>query len=100
MGRHIDAGWVERLAKPRLTWLTGRRAERLVGGVLVLFCASILVPLPATNTAPGIAVALTSFGLMERDGLLTLAGLALGLAWIAGLVALVTLAACGVQSFV
>ncbi len=79
-------GWVESLARPRLTFLSGPTAERLVGGVFVLFCASILVPLPATNTTPGIAIALASIGLITRDGLLVLAGLVLGVAWIALLI--------------
>ncbi len=79
-------GWIEALARPRLTLLSGPTAERLVGGVFVLFCASILVPLPATNTTPGIGVALASMGLITRDGLLVLAGLVLGTAWIALLI--------------
>jgi hypothetical protein len=61
-------GWVEALARPRLLILSGPTAERMVGGVFVLFCASILVPLPATNTTPGIAIALASIGLITRDG--------------------------------
>lgn len=74
--------WIEAIARPRLTFLSGPTAERLVGGIFVIFCASILVPLPATNTTPGIAVVLASMGLITRDGLLVLAGLILGLAWI------------------
>ena len=79
-------GWVEALARPRLTVLSGPTAERLVGAIFVMFCASILVPLPATNTTPGIAIALASMGLITRDGLLVLAGLVLGAAWIAILI--------------
>jgi hypothetical protein len=79
-------GWVEALARPRLLILSGPTAERIVGAIFVLFCASILVPLPATNTTPGIAIALASIGLITRDGLLVLAGLVLGTAWIALLV--------------
>ncbi len=75
-------GWLEALSRPRLTWLSGPLAERLVGAIFVLFCASILVPLPATNTTPGIALAIAALGLLTRDGLLVLAGLVLGLAWI------------------
>ncbi|MDM7985306.1 MAG: exopolysaccharide biosynthesis protein [Maricaulis sp.] len=81
-------GWLEALARPRLTWLSGPTAERLVGGVFILFCASILVPLPATNTTPGIALAIAALGLLTRDGLLVLGGLLLGLAWIALLMTL------------
>jgi hypothetical protein len=79
-------GWIEALARPRLTLLSGPTAERLVGAVFVLFCASILVPLPATNTTPGIGIALASMGLITRDGLLVVAGLVLGTAWIALLI--------------
>lgn len=81
-------GWLEALARPRLTWLSGPTAERLVGVVFILFCASILVPLPATNTTPGIALAIAALGLLTRDGLLVLGGLLLGLAWIALLMTL------------
>jgi hypothetical protein len=41
-----------------------------------------LIPLPATNTVPGIGIAIASIGLITRDGLLVLAGLAIGSAWI------------------
>lgn len=78
-------GWIERLVRPRLGFITGKRSERVVGAFLVCFCASILVPLPMTNTVPGFGVAIASFGLMQKDGLAVLAGLTLGTAWIAGL---------------
>jgi hypothetical protein len=79
-------GWIERLARPRLLLLSGPTAERLVGAVFVVFIASILIPFPATNTLPGIGIAMASIGLITRDGLLVLAGLAIGVAWIALLV--------------
>ncbi|MCI4644656.1 MAG: exopolysaccharide biosynthesis protein [Hyphomonadaceae bacterium] len=79
-------GWVEAIARPRLTFLTGKGPERVIGAVLCIFCASILVPLPMTNTVPGFAVALASFGLIQRDGLLVLGGLILGSLWVGTLV--------------
>ncbi|MEM1105645.1 MAG: exopolysaccharide biosynthesis protein [Pseudomonadota bacterium] len=79
-------GWVEALARPRLTALTGKAPERVIGAVLCVFCASILLPFPMTNTVPGFAIALASFGLIQRDGLLVLIGVFLGLAWIAFLI--------------
>ncbi|MFW6412550.1 MAG: exopolysaccharide biosynthesis protein [Oceanicaulis sp.] len=79
-------GWIEALARPRLKFLTGRGAERVVGAIFVLFCASILVPLPATNTTPGIGVAIASIGLITRDGVLVLLGLLIGTVWIALLI--------------
>lgn len=79
-------GWIEAFTKPRLTGITGKRSERIVGLFLCLFSASILVPLPMTNTVPGFGVALASFGLINKDGILVILGLLLGFAWIFGLV--------------
>ena len=75
-------GWAEKIARPRLTFLVHSAAERFIGVFLCLFCGSILVPLPLTNTQPGFAVALVSFGLMARDGAMMIAGLVLGVSWI------------------
>ena len=77
------AGWLEKLAHERLTWLTSISATRIVGALLLIPCASILVPLPLTNTVPGIAVALAAVGLIERDGLFVLLGIVGGLIWVA-----------------
>lgn len=75
-------GWLERLARPRALFLSGPTGERVVGVFLMAFCTSVLVPLPLTNTNPGIATAITSLGLLTRDGLLILFGLLMGTAWI------------------
>ena len=53
---------------------------------LLLFSASIMVPLPGTNTVPGFAVVLVAMGLLQRDGILVCIGSVLGTAWIATLV--------------
>ncbi|MCH8522524.1 exopolysaccharide biosynthesis protein [Glycocaulis sp.] len=75
-------GWIEDFATPRLAFLSGRIAERVVGFMFCLFCLSVLVPLPLTNSTPGVALVVASLGLINRDGLLVLAGLLLGTAWI------------------
>ena len=79
-------GWLERFTAPRLTFLSGPTMERLVGAIFCVFCLSIMVPLPLTNTTPGIAIAIAAFGLMSRDGLLVLLGLVLGTVWISLLI--------------
>ena len=84
-------GWLEKIARPRLTFLMGARGERIIGLFLVFFCASILVPLPSTNTVPGFGVAVVAFGLMARDGILVIIGSIIGTAWIATLLTLVAL---------
>lgn len=75
-------GWLEKLARPRLLFLSGPIGERVVGLFLLAFCTSVLVPLPLTNTNPGIATAIASLGLLTRDGFLILFGLLMGTAWI------------------
>jgi hypothetical protein len=85
---HRYIGWADRLAHPRLTFVTEGTGLKVVGLLLLIPTASILVPLPSTNTAPGIGVAIASMGLLERDGLLVIGGLAIGLAWVILLVVL------------
>jgi hypothetical protein len=75
-------GWFERIASPHLTWATHGLAERLFGAMMVIFCASVLVPLPLTNTAPGFAIAIMSIGFLERDGRLVFLGAILGGIWV------------------
>jgi hypothetical protein len=83
-------GWLEIITKPSLIWLTGKRAERVVAVFLTLFCASILLPIPGTNSVPAMGVAIAAFGLMARDGRLVILGLIIGSIWISLLIAAAT----------
>jgi len=76
---------IEAVSRPRLSVLTRAPLDRAVGLALVIFSASILVPLPATNTVPGLAVVIVAMGLLQRDGVLVILGAALGTAWVASL---------------
>lgn len=77
---------IEMFSRPRLGVLTRAPMDRVIGLALVLFSASILVPLPGTNTVPGFAVVIIAMGLLQRDGILVALGALLGTAWIATLV--------------
>ncbi|WP_425038971.1 exopolysaccharide biosynthesis protein [Primorskyibacter sp. S187A] len=77
---------IEAVSRPRLSALTRPPMERLVGLALVAFSASILVPLPGTNTVPGFAVVIVSMGLLQRDGVLVILGALIGTTWIATLI--------------
>lgn len=79
-------GWIEKIVQPRFEFITGKRSERVIGAILCVFCASILLPIPGTNTVPGFGVAIAAFGLMNKDGLLVMLGLIIGSAWIATLI--------------
>lgn len=85
-------GFVERIARPRLAPVTGHVGARIVGILLLIPTASILVPLPSTNTIPGIGVAIAALGLIERDGVLVILGLIIGFLWV-GLLAFLGLEA-------
>jgi hypothetical protein len=67
---------VEKIAKPRLTFLTGRLGTIMIG-VVVLFMAIVLIlPLPpGGNFPPALACAVLGMGLVERDGVIVLIGL-------------------------
>jgi len=82
------APWLRRIeaaSRPRLSGLTRRPLDQVIGLALVLFSASILVPLPGTNTVPGFAVVIVAMGLLQRDGILVSFGALLGTAWIGSL---------------
>ncbi|MQY41522.1 exopolysaccharide biosynthesis protein [Epibacterium sp. SM1969] len=77
---------IESLSRPRLSLLTNPPLDRVLGAALVLFSASILVPLPGTNTVPGFAVVIVAMGLLQRDGILVIVGAVIGSSWIASLI--------------
>jgi hypothetical protein len=77
---------IEAVSRPRQAQFTRAPLDRIVGLALVIFSASILVPLPGTNTVPGIAVVLVAMGLLQRDGFLVILGMLVGTTWIATLV--------------
>lgn len=79
-------GWLERLSHARLRWITSDFGTRVIGALLLIPCLSILVPLPLTNTTPGVAIAITSVGLIERDGIFVWLGIVIGLLWVSLLV--------------
>jgi hypothetical protein len=76
---------VEAVSRPRFAALTRRPLDQLVGLALLAFSASILVPLPGTNTVPAVGVAITAIGLLQRDGILVGLGMIIGAVWIATL---------------
>lgn len=79
--------WIERFCRPRFLFLIGSVGERLLGLLVFILAIVIALPGPLTNAPPGIAIAFMSIAIIERDGLLVLAGilgsvLALYLGWL------------------
>ena len=77
---------IESVSHPRIAALSRPPLDRLIGLALVVFSASILVPLPGTNSVPGVAVVIIAMGLLQRDGLLILLGMVTGTVWIGTLI--------------
>jgi hypothetical protein len=69
---------IEILSRPRLTSVCTSLVGRTVIGLGVVLCGiSMMIPIPGTNTLPAIGIFVTGFGLLEDDGAVSLAGLAI-----------------------
>lgn len=69
---------IERLLHPRLRWLSGRLGHHLIGVACMLCSISVAMPVPFSNTVPSMGIVLMAIGLLERDGLVQLAGVLVG----------------------
>lgn len=76
---------VEQVLKRRLAVLTGLIGHRLIGLACLALSALLALPIPFGNAPPGAAIALFALGLLYRDGLAVLAGIAASVA--SGLIA-------------
>lgn len=70
---------IERVIRPRHEWLFAPRAERLLGGFLFLVAIALFAPIPFSGYLTATTLVIASIGMIERDGLVTLAGAGLGL---------------------
>ncbi len=69
---------VERFLRPRFSFTSSLGGEKLVGIFCLLFSASIAVPLPLTNFIPATGIAIMSLGLLSKDGITIIFGMAVG----------------------
>lgn len=68
---------IDRLLKPRLQWLTGRTAQRLLA-LLMVCLGLVMIPLellPFAAALPALAIVVMALGLTAGDGLMMLIGL-------------------------
>lgn len=78
---------LERCMHPRFSFMHSRLAERLIGLVFLVLGTVLVLPIPFGNFLPGLSMSLISLGLMERDGLLMLGGILVGLSGVAMIIA-------------
>ncbi len=66
----------ERLLRPRVAVLALPPFEYLVGLLCLLMAVILVLPVPLGNMLPALTISLLALGILERDGLWILAGLA------------------------
>ncbi|MHA7849550.1 exopolysaccharide biosynthesis protein [Roseovarius sp.] len=69
---------LERVLTPRYSALFARRNERPMGLLLFVIAFALFLPLPLSGWFPAISLFVVGVGLVERDGLVSMLGLALG----------------------
>lgn len=74
---------VERIVRPRRPGMFSPGAERLLGAFLILVAVALFMPIPLSAYLPAAALLVTGIGLVERDGVVVLAGAGLGIVAIA-----------------
>jgi len=68
---------VEKLSRPRLTFLFGPVGDRLIGVICTLLSFILILPIPLGNLAPAACIGVLAFALFQRDGVIALIGYAL-----------------------
>lgn len=69
---------LERVLQPRFTLLFARRWQRPMGALLFLVAFALFLPVPFTGWFPALSLFTAGVGIVERDGVVTLAGIVLG----------------------
>jgi hypothetical protein len=65
---------VEKLSRPRLTFMFGPVGDRVIGVVCTLLALVLILPIPLGNLAPAICVGALALALFQRDGLIAIFG--------------------------
>ncbi len=69
---------LERFVRPRIGALTGKTGQRAFAVIIILMSLLMCLPIPSTNTFPAAVIFLIGIGLAERDGLVCLLSLLVG----------------------
>ena len=80
---------VEKVSRPRLTFLFGPVGDRVIAFVCFLLSLILILPIPLGNMAPAAAIAIFGLAMVQRDGILALlayaiSALSFGLLFIGG----------------
>jgi hypothetical protein len=90
---------IERVIRPRWPGMFTRRNERIIGAMLFAVAAALFIPLPGSGAIPAFALLVSSLGLLERDWLVTAAGLVIGAISIVVTIAVLTAIEHQIEAF-
>lgn len=65
---------IEKYMKPRLSFARSVYCEQFVGLICLIAATSVAIPLFMTNAIPALGITIMALGLMNRDGLIIIAG--------------------------
>lgn len=71
---------IESVSTPRLGHVVGPVGQKFIGVVCTALALVLILPIPLGNILPALAVSTLSFSLVQRDGLVALAGYAIAAA--------------------
>lgn len=66
---------IEKYVKPRFSFAQSVYCEQFIGIICLIAAMAIAIPLPLTNAVPAQGITIMALGLLNRDGLVVLAGL-------------------------
>ncbi|MGC0371869.1 MAG: hypothetical protein DGJ47_000570 [Rickettsiaceae bacterium] len=69
--------YVEKYIKPRYNFASSVYCEQILGLICLIASLAVAIPLPFTNAIPALGITVMSLGLMNRDGLVILYGVAI-----------------------
>ncbi len=69
---------IERVLKPRLSWLVTAVSERLLALLMLILSVILFLPIPLGNIFPAAAMCIIALALIEHDGLAALFGVLIG----------------------
>lgn len=69
---------IERVLKPRLSWLVTAFSERLLALLMLILSVILFLPIPLGNIFPAAAMCIIALALIEHDGLAALFGVLIG----------------------
>ena len=74
--------WLKKIEvhlRPRMTNVSVKTWEKIIGTFSFVFAMSIALPIPMTNFPPGWGILIMSLGLLSKDGLTIIIGITVGI---------------------